>query len=270
MDAVSLKIKTLCRAACTLQATCQACFWCRNNQENLCESIMATKVLGSYAEYLKVPERIVNLNVYAKPPALSFAEAALIEPLACVAEGLRSVSVTPASRVLVIGPGAIGLLFVAALKAQAVQTVVLAGRNPARLGAGSQLGAKTISLAELDGEAEALQPAGFDLVIECTGMVEVWERAPSLARRGGTVILFGGPPSGSKATFDTSRIHYDQITLISPFHFGTAAVRQAHDWLASGQIQGSLLISGERNLADAEQVFTDLAEGRGIKYAFLP
>ena len=124
-------------------APCQTCYWCQHGQENLCETIMATMVLGSYAEYLLIPKRIADLNVFDKPDSISFEMASLLEPLACVAQGVSKLPLTPDSSVLVIGPGAIGLMFVAALKAVGVEDVTLAGRNAGRLAVGESLGAKT-------------------------------------------------------------------------------------------------------------------------------
>ena len=244
-------------------APCQACFWCVRGQENLCESIMATKVLGSYAEFLLVPERIANLNVFDKPPGLSFERASLLEPLACVAQGISSLPTGPA-RVLIIGPGAVGLMFAASLSEMGWD-VTLAGRNPARLAVGERLGVRTVMLSELQPEGD-----GFDGVIECTGSVEVWEQAPAFARRGGTVMLFGGCPTGTSAAFDTRRMHYDQITLVSPFHFGTAAVRTARDWLMDPQMGFDALLTSERTLEDGPEVFEELKAGKGIKVVFRP
>lgn len=247
-------------------APCGECYWCLRDQENLCESIMSTKVLGSYAEYLLIPARVARKNLFLKPAGLSFEKAALLEPLACVAEGLRVLKPRSDDRVLVIGPGAIGLMFVAALRLTGVKDVTLAGRNPARLEVGEQLGAKPAKLDSRD----LLAGRGFDVVIECTGTVEVWERSVSFVRRGGSVVLFGGCPSGTTARFDTRHLHYDQITLISPFHFGTEAVRTARKWLLDPALDLGLLISGERALEDGLATFEDLKAGRGLKYVFKP
>lgn len=171
-------------------APCQSCFWCLHDQENLCETIMASKVLGSYAEFLRVPERIANLNVFKKPPHLSFEVAALLEPLSCVAQGIQLLPKgNPGQSTLVIGPGAIGLMFVAALKSQGVQNVVLAGRNNQRLREGEKLGAKTVVLQEL----EPHTPRRFDTVIECTGQIPVWERSIDFVRKGGSSCSLGVP-----------------------------------------------------------------------------
>ena len=90
-------------------APCQTCFWCLRGQENLCESIMATKVLGSYAEFLPIPERIARVNVSPKPAGISFEKASLLEPLSCVAQGIENLKPTSEDRVLILGPGSIGL-----------------------------------------------------------------------------------------------------------------------------------------------------------------
>lgn len=243
-------------------APCQECRWCKKGQENLCESIMATKVLGSYAEYLLIPARIARLNVFLKPPTLSWSMASLLEPLACVAQGIERATPRSGESVLIIGPGAIGLMFAAALRSIGVGDITLAGRNPKRLEIGESLGAKAVSLGDISGK--------FDLVIECTGKVEIWEKSLDFVERGGRLVLFGGCPSGTSACFDTKKVHYDDITLISPFHFGTSAVRTARSWLLQEGFNLAPLISGERSLSDGRKVFEDLEAGAGIKYVFRP
>ena len=248
-------------------APCQRCFWCLRGQENLCDSIMETMVLGSFAEYLLVPERIARLNVFEKPASLPFAQASLLEPLASVAQGileLRKMGVLPGvENALVIGPGAIGLMWLAALRAEGV-SVTIAGRNPERLAVAGAMGGRFE-------DATAIPPLdpGYDLVVEATGQVAVWESSVDHARRGGTVVLFGGPPGGTRASFDTHRLHYDGIALLSPFHFGTSAVRLSREWLLTS-LDLSPLVTAERSLEDAGATFADLEAGRGIKYAFVP
>lgn len=245
-------------------APCLECEWCRRGQENLCETIMSSKVLGSYAEYLLIPERIAARNLFEKPATLSFDVASLLEPASCVAEGISRLDFRRIGRALVIGPGAIGLIFVAALRHLGVQGLVLAGRDEARLAIGVNLGVKIMRLEELSDRAN------FDTVIECTGSVEVWSRSLELVRRGGTLILFGGCPPGTKVEFDTGKLHYDDLTLVSPFHFGTAAVRQAREWLLGWGDELTQLISGSRSLVEGPAVFEDLRQRRGIKYVFHP
>ncbi|MBV8118100.1 MAG: alcohol dehydrogenase catalytic domain-containing protein, partial [Candidatus Eremiobacteraeota bacterium] len=67
---------------CAHTAPCGCCFWCRGDQEELCEQVMPTMLLGAYADYLRVPAHIVARNCFPKPDGVSFSEGAFLEPLA--------------------------------------------------------------------------------------------------------------------------------------------------------------------------------------------
>lgn len=255
-------------------APCGSCYWCEKGQGNLCESIMESKVLGAYAEYVLVPAHIVAQNMFRKPEGLSFAEAAILEPLACVVYGLKQIPVRHDDTVLVIGAGAIGLLFLQTLLARDVTRVVMAGRREYRLKLAAELGASAV----IDVASEDLPPRiveltgdrGADVVIECTGKTEVWEQSVNLVRRGGHVLLFGGCPKDSQVCFDTARLHYDQITLHSPFHFDPPAVAEAYAMLNDGLLRPGALITDYFPLEKLEEVFSLLQSGDCVKYAVIP
>jgi L-iditol 2-dehydrogenase len=243
-------------------APCLECRHCVRGQENLCDTVMETKVLGTYAEYVLLPRRIASTNVFLKPDGVDFAVAACLEPLACVAHGLAAAQPRPDDRVLVVGPGAVGLLFAAALRHMGLGPVTVAGRNKQRLALAESLGARTSAWADESGE--------YDLVIECTGNLDVWERSHTLVGKGGTLVLFGGCPAGTEARFGTGRLHYSETRVVSPFHFTRADVRQAREWLLEPSFPAGAVLSGERSLQDAARVFADLEQGVGIKYTFVP
>lgn len=83
-------------------------------------------------------------------------------------------------------------------------------------------------------------------------------------------MFFGGCPLGTQLDLDTGRMHYDDLTLISPFHFGTEAVRTAREWLLDERFVPVELITQEAELESAPEVFEDLRHGRAIKVAFMP
>lgn len=255
-------------------APCAACYYCERGQENLCESVMETMVLGAYAEYIKLPARIVRTNVYPKPSALAYQEAALLEPLACVVHGLGQVAIRPDDTVVLVGAGAIALLHLLALRSRGIERVAIVARSARRAALAHRLGAAQVLLGEV---AEAQEPIldatdgrGADLVVECTGEIEVWERAPSLARRGGQVVLFGGCPSGTVARFDTNRLHYDEVRLVSPFHFTPRDVRHAYELLERGDFGGAALIAGQYPLEALAEALERHRRGEGAKFAIIP
>lgn len=111
---------------------------------------------------------------------------------------------------------------------------------------------------------------GFDYVFECIGMPEVWEKSVNYVRRGGTVILFGGCKSGTTTTYNTGRLHYDEITLKGTFHYTPSDVKKAYKILCEGRLGISRLISGSYSLKKIQKAFDRLAKGKGIKYAIIP
>jgi L-iditol 2-dehydrogenase len=176
--------------------------------------------------------------------------------------------------VLVIGAGAIGLLHLLALRAFGVERVLVVGRGAARLEHARRLGATAVVADGAENAREAVleltRGQGADVVVECTGQPSVWEAAPDLVGRGGWLNLFGGCAAGTRVSFDAHRLHYDQIRVVSPFHFTPRAVRRAHDLLVGGQVQGSSLISGEYDLARLAEALERHRRGDGIKYAVVP
>ena len=233
---------------------CGQCRLCGRGQENLCDDLQYLN--GMYAEYLRVPARFVRSNTWRVPEHLPLDAAALTEPLACVVHGLQETPVGPGDSALVIGLGPLGLLWVALL-GNAGAVVTGAGRHAPRLRAAQQLGARVID-ADLAGDWA--QAAGrFDLVVEATGRAETWTQALGLVRKGGTVNLFGGPPKGTTATVDTNRLHYDQITVKSPFHHRPATFRASLDLLARGVVPSAPFLTDTRRLEDLPEVFRDMA-----------
>jgi L-iditol 2-dehydrogenase len=248
------------------------CYWCLQGQEELCERVMATKILGAYADYIVLPQHIVTRNAFRKPDTVSYEAAAFLEPLACVVHSVELLDPKPGATVVVIGVGGFGLLHALVLRARGAEPVVL-GRRPDRLALALEMGAARAILSD-DESAVAVKRLtggrGADAAIECTGVQAVWEKAPAFVRRGGAVSFFGGLPSGSTLTLDAARLHYDEIRLLSPFHFTPRSVHAAYDLLAGGAVDPTPLISARYALDDLADAFARLDGGDGIKYAIVP
>ena len=254
-------------------APCGSCYWCAGGEEELCESVMLTKMLGAYAEYVEIPPHIVERNCYKKPEHLSYGAAAFLEPLACVVHSLDFLGAKAGAVVAVLGDGGFGLLHALLLKLRGAVPLLI-GRRPDRLALAKQLGFEsTFDWRTGDPREwirERTRGRGADAAIECTGSQEVWESAPSFVRRGGTVSFFGGLPAAARVSFSAARLHYDEVRLISPFHFTTAAVRTAYEILAGGKLDVLSLISQTFALEDIAAAFTRLDGGEGVKFAIEP
>jgi len=92
----------------------------------------------------RFPERIVEKNMHAIPDHVSYQDAALVEPLACVMRGLEESGVKPGDTVAVIGLGPIGMMFVRLAKSVYNARVIAIGRRRSQLDRASGMGARKI------------------------------------------------------------------------------------------------------------------------------
>jgi len=248
-------------------APCGGCFYCRNEQENLCDDLLFLN--GAYAESIVVPARIVQRNVLRLQAGTSFRDAALTEPLACVVQGVKDCRLRDGQRVLVIGSGPIGLMF-AALSRHFGCEVTMAGRGERRLALAHRLGASETVEVPRDGDLVAAvrrkNSRSFDIVVEAVGQPATWEAAVRLVRKGGTVNFFGGCATGTVVSLDTALLHYSNLTLLASFHHTPGTIRQALGYIEKGAIRAGDFVDGECLLEELPALFKSMAAGnRAVK-----
>ncbi len=241
-------------------APCGTCFYCQARQENLCDDLLFLN--GAYAESIVVPARLVRKNLLRLAPGTAFRDAALMEPLACVVQGLADLSPRAGQRMLVIGTGPIGLMFIALGKHLGC-AVSAAGRGQTRLEVARRLGAEAVldAAQTQDLLGTPASNARFDIVVEAVGKPETWEAATRLVRKGGKVNFFGGCPSGTTVSLDTARVHYSNLTLLASFHHTPATIRRALGFIESGVIRALDFVDGECPLSHLPALFRTMAQG---------
>lgn len=262
------------RVVAANSAPCGECFFCKRGEYNLCEHLDLLN--GAYAEYIIVPERIVEKNMLILPNDLSFDKAAFCEPLANVVHGVERSDIKAGQTVGIIGIGPIGLMFARLAKLKGAN-VIVAGRNPLKLKMAEEFAHadEIIDLKKYPNPEKIFkeytdEKRGLDLAVECVGLPEIWERIFSCVRPGGTVHFFGGCKSGSTVTFDTTKMHYGDIKLMSVFHHTPKYFRQALDYIASGDVEVEKLITNTLSLKDVEFAMKQHIEGKAIKFLIKP
>ncbi|MFM6198296.1 MAG: zinc-binding dehydrogenase, partial [Dolichospermum sp.] len=165
------------RVVANNSAPCMKCFFCQRREYSLCPNLTWNN--GTFAEYIKIPAPIVQHNLLQIPDQIPSVLAAMTEPLACVLHGINRSQVKPHDRVVVLGDGAIGLMFVAVLSSNT--EVILWGGNDKRLEIGEKLGASRTfnyhQVTDIPNRVRELTDGwGADVVIEATGIPSVWEK----------------------------------------------------------------------------------------------
>ena len=273
-SAVPDSVRVGMRAVPSNSAPCNECFFCRRDQENLCENLLFNN--GAYAEYIRIPGRIVRQNLLEIPDYVSFTDAALVEPLACVLRGIAEAAIEPGDTAVVIGCGPIGLMFTRMLTAHGVRVIAI-GKRKGQMESAKGMGAwKTFDVKELPNPVDDVRRLtergrGADAVIEAVGTPLTWRWAVQMARRGATVNLFGGCPTGSEVRLDPAALHYSEITLKSTFHHTPRFIREALDAVARGEISAADLVTGQIRLSELPQVFEHMKIRNGeLKTAVIP
>ncbi len=260
------------RVVAANSAPCNDCAFCRKDLENLCERLLFNN--GAYAEYIRIPAPIVSKNMLEIPSHLSFYDAALVEPLACVLRGLEESIVHRHDHVAIVGLGPIGLMFVRLAKLRGARVLAL-GKRPIQTDKALAMGADEVvdvtQVKDPVAAVRALTPGGVDVAIEAVGTPLTWQWATGMVRKGGTVNFFGGCPSGSTVQLDTSLLHYSEITLKASFHHTPYYIRRALDCLAYGDLSAQDLITGEAPLVELPTVLRHMQNRNGdLKTAILP
>jgi len=261
------------RVVAANSAPCNTCFFCKRGLENLCEDLLFNN--GAYAEYIRIPQRIVERNTYSIPSHVGYQDAALVEPLACVIRGFEETSPKEGDTIAITGLGPIGLMFVKLAKLYGCR-VIAVGRRKTQLDRAAALGADELVVGD-DGSnpvkaiREMTSGRGVDIAIEAVGKPQTWEWAVNMVRRGGTVNFFGGCPNDSSVHLDTALLHYSEITCKASFHHTPAYIQKALDLVCAGHITASFFVNREEPLANLLEVMRHLMSHNGhLKTAIVP
>lgn len=245
-------------------ASCGSCRACSRGLTAQCTDMVWLN--GFFAEQLIVPARTVAGNLHRLPEGLAYQAAAMAEPLACVIKGNDRTPARRGERAVVIGTGALGLLWVKVL-ATAGAHVLAVGRRPERAELALELGAKQAELAHAF-DPEAVEA---DLVIAAVGSTAAWELALAAAAPGGRVNLFGGPPERTTVALDTQRLHYEELLVTASFHHTPFHFAEALRLLSEGFVDPALFIQERMGLEDLPGYMARAASGGGpLKAAVTP
>jgi L-iditol 2-dehydrogenase len=244
----------------TYYATCGRCALCRAGRVNLCEQrqSIGTHVDGAFAARVVVPAR----GLHRVPDGLDAPAASMAEPLACVCQSLLDPPVISAGdRVLVLGPGAIGLLAAQVARAGGgAVSVQGAPHDAARLGLARELGFGALVVGEAEGP--------WDVVVECSGSGPGIAQALTAVRRGGRLVQIG--LRGLPVEVDWDLIVFHELTITSGFASTPVSWRRAMALLEAGTVLTAPLVTEVVALDRWEHAFEASRGGGAVKEVLAP
>ncbi len=261
-------------APCTEPELVARCRPCQRDRQGMCERILYNN--GAFAPYIRIPGRIVSVNLHELPAEVPFEEAALAEPLACVMHAVRRVPLCDGDRIAIVGAGPIGLMFISAFRGRygrAIRLLCL-DHHDDRLAVARTLGADAVlNTARGPGRAGLKGVLGVeraDVVVEAVGSQQAHQEAFELLGRGGTLVSFGGVARGTELPLDLYRLHYEEIQIVPIYHHTPTDFARAVQAIVRREVPIRRLITARLSLRDLRKALEMVHERTTLRTILLP
>jgi L-iditol 2-dehydrogenase len=250
---------------------CGKCSYCLNGHHPQCTEIKE-RLPGGFAEYILVPEILVERGTYLLPEKITCDQSTFIEPLACVVRAQRLARVKKGQSVLIIGCGMAGLLHVKLARAKGCK-VIAADINKTKLEFASRLGADSAIDATNNFSERLVAENGqkADVVFLCATADSAVEQAWKCIDKGGVIVLFAVPAPDKKVVVPINDFWMKEITILTSYYCGPPDITEAMNLLESGRITVDDLVTHRLRLTDIAKGFQLVSEGReSIKVIIKP
>lgn len=260
------------RVAVAPNMGCGYCDECVKGDFHLCPDYRALGVQldGGFAEYVRIPEAAVRSgNIALLPDEVSFDQAALIEPLSCVYNGMLQCPVKLGDDVLIIGAGTIGILYAQLAKRAGAGRVFLTNRSPERLRLCEAIDPelRTVEAAVLTETIRAATNGrGVDVCVTANPSPEAQIQAVELTAMNGRINFFGGLPKAQEhVAINTNLIHYKQIVATGSTKANNHHFRMTLRFIAAGMVDADRLVTNRYRLEEIDRALASASGGEGIK-----
>ena len=260
------------RVSVTTNIGCGVCEFCRDGYNNMCPDYEALGISidGGFQEYMRVPQiAIKGGNIFELPDNISYEEAAIIEPMSCCYNALRSVGTTHEDVVLIIGAGPIGALHVMLNKIVGAKKIIVADIREDRLEKVIEFGADVTINSSKQDLREALMietnGKGADVIITAVSIPDIQAQAVQLLNTHGRVNFFAGLGKQTLVPIDTNRVHYKGLKLVGTTGSTNSDYFKCLTLVKEGRVDIKKLISAKYSLTDIEEAFKFVASGKGLK-----
>ena len=252
---------------------CNSCRYCLNGHHTACETLHTTNFHpGGFSEFVRVPKINVERGVYRLPDSVSFEEAAMIEPLACVLRGQRLARLKRGQTVLVLGSGVSGQLHIRLAKSKGAR-VIATDVNDYRLDFAKKSGADLAINAKENVPEKVRDFNGSlaDLVILCTGAPQALKQALDSADRGGTILFFAVPSPDVETPIPLVPLWRNEMTLLTSYGAAPGDLKESLDLISSGKVKVKDLVTHKLPLEKAQEGFKLVADaGDSMKVVLEP
>jgi L-iditol 2-dehydrogenase len=262
------------RLALAHHVPCYVCHYCRHGNYSMCAAFKASNIRpGGFSEYVLASAAHIAQTALPLPDDMPDERAVFVEPLACCVRALKRVALLPGDTALVVGAGAIGLLFLALLRGRSIQLAALDLR-PDRLALACEWGA-ALALDAADAATPgrlraATGERGADLVVLTVANPATFAQALGLLRDGGTILIFGAKPGDQPAATELWELYRREITVISSYSPAPADLHEALAQLRRPDVALERLVTHQLPLEQIDQAMRLARAQQAIKVLIRP
>jgi L-iditol 2-dehydrogenase len=250
---------------------CLKCFYCENGHYPQCSEVKE-RLPGGFAEYILVPEILVERGTYLLPENITYDQSTFIEPLACVVRAQRLADVKKGQTLLVIGCGMSGLLNVKLAWTKGCK-IIAADINKTKLEIARQMGADVIIDAADNISERLVAETGkkADVVFLCASANSAVEQAWKCVDKGGAIVLFAVSGPDKKVIVPINDFWMKEITIITSYYCGPPDIMEAMKLIEWRNIVVEDLITHRLPLTEIVKGFQLVTDGRkSIKVIIKP
>ncbi len=241
---------------------CLECYYCKKGHHPQCSRVKE-RLPGGFAEYVLVPEILIERGTFLLPDHVTYDQSTFIEPLACVVRAQKLAGIKEGQTVLVLGCGMSGLLHVKLTRLRNAK-VIATDINPKRLEFSQNAGADLAVNAAENVARRLVDETGrkADVVILSTSSMLAVEQAWECVDKGGSVVFFAVPGPEKKVTVPINEFWTKEIRILTSYYCGPPDLKEAVELIASGKVKVDDLITHTLPLNDIEKGFQLVMEGK--------
>jgi len=236
---------------------CMNCEYCASGHHPVCTNVL-DRLPGGFAEYILVPEDLVEKGAYLLPQNVSYDQSTFIEPLACAIRAQRLANLNYRQTILVLGAGISGLIHIKLAKLKECE-VFAADVSPARLEYAEKYGADCAFTSDEDLATKVRKTV--DCVVVGTSSLVAIEQAWQMVDRGGAVVFFAVPSPDKNVSIPVNDFWRKEIRVLTSYYAGPTDIEKAVTLLAREKITVEEMITDRIPLDEIKMGFKKVMDG---------
>ncbi len=246
-------------------APCMECVYCKRGDYVQCYEWRRSKIIpGGISEYILIPEINLKNDTLRIPDNVTFEDAVLIEPAACVVKSLKRSGIKKGDTVLVIGLGVMGMMHILLAPHYGAGKIIGTDMVDFRLEKARELGTDAIVNVSEESLKEAIltltDGRGADTVIVGPNSIRAMNSGLQCGAPGGTVVFFTPAKPAEKLTIDPSYLYFRDINIVTSYSCGPDDTRKSLEFIEKGIVSAQKLVTHRFSIDETELAYRTVAQ----------